>query len=298
MEDSQKKYIVVTGSNKGIGFATVEAILKRKTDYGLILTSRSEVNGNEAIKKLTEKYPDTEPPLFLQLDLLSDDSISAFVGSLSQKCGAGSIQVFINNAGLFKMEITPEAYSLQWETNYVQTRKLTEQVLDAKLLESKGKLINVSSMMGKIDWLEECNPELFKKFSDYKNLTLEDLDSIGEQMRTEFVNDGDKRSNWPPYMYNCAKMWVTLWTNVLSRNLPDLGYPDLQIYSLHPGWVLTDMTRFQLDQGITPPLNEEQGCETTVHLALELPFELNPELQGEYFADCKLESMIVRKKKS
>ena len=46
------KVAVVTGSNKGIGFAIVKGLLQQKFDGDVFLTSRSEERGLEAVEKL------------------------------------------------------------------------------------------------------------------------------------------------------------------------------------------------------------------------------------------------------
>lgn len=93
-------------------------------------------------------------------------------------------------------------------------------------------------------------------------------------------------------MYTASKAWVNVWTSALARLLPSLGHPNVQIYSLHPGWVLTDLTRHQLELGLNPPLNEDEGAKTSIFLALDIPFQVNPNIQGEFFDLCKPASMI------
>ena len=81
--ESNKKHILVTGSNKGIGRATLEGILERQTGYGLIMTCRKIEEGHKAIEEIKQKFPNLQDyPQLVQLDLLDDDSISAFLGTV------------------------------------------------------------------------------------------------------------------------------------------------------------------------------------------------------------------------
>lgn len=64
---------VVTGSNKGLGFAIVRGLCKR-FDGDVILTARNEDLGREAVAKLEGEGL---KPLFHQLDITSPDSIAA-----------------------------------------------------------------------------------------------------------------------------------------------------------------------------------------------------------------------------
>ena len=110
-------------------------------------------------------------------------------------------------------------------------------------------------------------------------------------MISEFIESSETRKNWPR-MYCCSKIWLNVWTSAVSRLLPSLGFPHVQIYSLHPGWVLTDMTRYYLKQGITPPLNEQEGAKTSIHVALDIPFQVDEKIQGEFFDQCKHSDMV------
>ena len=42
---SSNKIVLVTGSNKGIGYGIIEALLKKKSNFRIILTSRNEQLG-------------------------------------------------------------------------------------------------------------------------------------------------------------------------------------------------------------------------------------------------------------
>ena len=69
--DSKEKILLVTGSNKGIGFAIFEGLLKEKSKLKMILTSRNKKFGESALNKLILKYPQSKSQLFYhQLDVL------------------------------------------------------------------------------------------------------------------------------------------------------------------------------------------------------------------------------------
>lgn len=247
MEKSQK-VIIVTGSNKGIGKATVEALIERNCNFRVILTSRKILDGQEAVTNIKSAHHGKEIRLsHVQLDLLSDESIHLFVETILREFGIGSVQVLINNAGLYQQVSEDQLNSKVWNTNYVQTRKLTEKLLAANALGSSAKIINVTSCMGSIECLKNCNPLMYARFRDYKTLTVQELDSYAHTMRSEFIEGTETRKNWPRVMYSCSKLWANLWTSALGREIGNYGYPNIQVYSVHPGWVLTDMNRHELD---------------------------------------------------
>ena len=111
---SSSRVAVVTGSNKGIGFAIVRRMCK-VFDGDVILTSRDEGRGKEAVVKLEGEGL---KPLYHQLDITSSDSIEVLRKYLDQKYGG--LDVLINNVGIaFKSSTTGE-YIHQYET-YIRT---------------------------------------------------------------------------------------------------------------------------------------------------------------------------------
>ncbi|KAM6584855.1 hypothetical protein CsatB_011857 [Cannabis sativa] len=81
-EAEQKRYAVVTGSNKGIGFGTV----KELTSNGIVvvLTARDEKRGVEAVEKLAEAGL-SQLVVFHQLDVTDPSSISALTDFCQNK---------------------------------------------------------------------------------------------------------------------------------------------------------------------------------------------------------------------
>ena len=49
MESQLVKTILVTGSNKGIGYGILRGLLQKNKSYNLILTSRNEELGNTSL---------------------------------------------------------------------------------------------------------------------------------------------------------------------------------------------------------------------------------------------------------
>jgi NAD(P)-dependent dehydrogenase (short-subunit alcohol dehydrogenase family) len=93
--NSQDKYGLVTGGNKGIGFAICQGLLK--AGFEVILAARSLDKAKDAIEKLqsSQVHP-------LILDVADDNSIHHAVAAVQREFS--QIDVLINNAGIYPDE--------------------------------------------------------------------------------------------------------------------------------------------------------------------------------------------------
>ena len=73
-------------------------------------------------------------------------------------------------------------------------------------------------------------------------------------------------------------MFVNLFTIVFSKD-PRVTEKGIQVYALCPGFCATDMTASFKNKA---PRTAEQGATTPVYL-IDLPFEIDPDLQGGFF---------------
>jgi len=150
---AQMKVILVTGANKGIGFALVRQCLQNHADTFLLLGSRQKSNGDEAIASLVEENVGWESRLkLIIIDTSSDSSVneaSRFVEKwLNSKHhkellnGSNKLYAIVNNAGI--------GFGSNKDILNVNYRGVvrvdTAFALDKKLLdESHGRVVYVSS---------------------------------------------------------------------------------------------------------------------------------------------------------
>lgn len=94
-------FLQVTGSNKGIGFATVKALCSTAGSGAVVyLTARSVERGNDAVKKLNKEGL---KPRFHPLDVDDASSIATFASFLKKE--HGGLDVLVNNAAIaYKVE--------------------------------------------------------------------------------------------------------------------------------------------------------------------------------------------------
>ena len=274
-----QKVILITGSNKGIGYGIIETLLEKKSKLVIILSARNEELGKKSYELLSSKYPDSKDKFYFhQLDITKEDSINNFCNWVKEKFG--KLDYLVNNAGvathgdLFNIDVCNSTF----EVNVYGTINFTEYILKNNMINKSGKIIMVGSIAGSLNKLK--NEELkngFKKATTYKEL----LD-MGELFKKSVINDSVEKDGWCKNTYAVSKMIVNSYARVLALR-DEIKNNDISVYSAHPGWVKTDMA------GPKAPLSIKEGAETEVFL-IELPDGINPEYQGKYFDKCKVSS--------
>ena len=279
--------VLVTGANKGIGYGIVETILKNAGEqvgsYHILLSSRDVAAGESAAAEIRSKYPGSKIQV-VQLDIANKQSIAALVGRLQQE---GGIDVLMNNAGFaFKgPRIDSEVISVTLSINYWGTKNLTEALLAAGLVKPQGKIVVVSSLAGKFRDLSRRNPAVFAQLSQYKkgSLTVEELDAIVRRFESE-MEDETKRGSWLGTVYGSSKLYLSIYTYLLSRS-PRLLDNHIQAYACCPGWVNTDMTK-----GSGAPLTAYEGADTPYFL-MNVSDKVDLTIQGEFFSKRTVNSL-------
>jgi NAD(P)-dependent dehydrogenase (short-subunit alcohol dehydrogenase family) len=171
-----KKIVLITGANKGLGFAAARAFAKEHSNLHVVLTARNATLGEAAINKLnTEGINNVE---FLQLDVTSKDSIKS--AAVEFKKRHQGLDILILNAGNKKSHALPLIIftgvaingGFGYKTSLEQLNVNYFGVVDVfeaffPLVRAGGRVVNVSSSLGYITKFPE---NLEKQFSD-PNLT-------------------------------------------------------------------------------------------------------------------------------
>lgn len=261
---SQEKVAVVTGSNKGIGFAIVEGLCKR-FDGVIYLTSRDEDKGKAATAKLKKR--DSDNPHFHQLDVSDKESVIRFRDFIKQK--HGGIDILINNAGVVApLNNNYENCKTVININYGGILNAQEYLFP--LLRDNARVLNISSDCGHLsnlrnmDWIKRLSKKDLSKtdIDDFVNWFLESVKK-GTFKRSDFADGGTIPS------YRVSKVALSALTMVQQKELEPRG---ISVNSIHPGLVSTDMT---MHIGFLTP---DEAAETPVDLVLDAP----PSLKGKY----------------
>eukprot|EP00118_Oscarella_pearsei_P000839 m.5928 g.5928 ORF g.5928 m.5928 type:complete len:270 (+) comp14486_c0_seq1:138-947(+) len=245
---------VVTGANKGIGFAIVRSLCKL-FDGDVVLTARDVDRGKEACKE-----GEGLRPLFHQLDITNSASISELTSFIEKTYGG--LDVLVNNAGMaYKAASTApekEQAEVTIKANFTGTLNVNRALLP--LMNPHGRVVNVASFTGKLSILK---PQLQKKFSA-DSLTEEELVGLMEKFVQDVQKGTYKEEGWPvPFKaYGTSKVGVIAMTKIHARQISACGKEDILVNACCPGWVRTDMA------GSKAPLSPDEGAETPVFCAL------------------------------
>ncbi|KAK7349537.1 hypothetical protein VNO77_06981 [Canavalia gladiata] len=275
MAEATKRYAVVTGANKGIGFE----VCKKLASNGItvVLTARDEKRGLEAIDKLKHLGLSNQV-VFHQLDVTDPNSIASFANFI--KTQIGKLDILVNNAGIIggnvdvdAMEasmptgetgdwtkfITPtyESAAAGIKTNYYGVKDMCEALIPLLKLSDSPRIVNVSSTRGNLELI----PNGWAKgvLSDVESLTEEKLDEILNQFLEDLKESLLETKGWPTFSptYRVSKAVLNAYTRILAKK-----YPTFYINAVCPGYVKTDLN---YHHGL---LTMDEGAESVVRLAL------------------------------
>ena len=135
------KTVLITGCSSGIGHATAEHLAER--GYDVYATARRP----ESIEDLRERGCKT-----LALDVTDEESMRGAVAEVEQ--AAGAVDALVNNAGYSQSgaaeSVRMEDVRKQFETNVFGLLRMCQLVLPAMRKQGFGRIVNISSMGGKV----------------------------------------------------------------------------------------------------------------------------------------------------
>uniref|UniRef100_A0A1J3EK68 Salutaridine reductase n=1 Tax=Noccaea caerulescens TaxID=107243 RepID=A0A1J3EK68_NOCCA len=233
---SEKTTAVVTGANKGIGFAVV----KRLLELGLtvVLTARNEENGSHAVDCL-RRIGFRNVCLFC-LDVSDPSSIAAFVSWF--RLNFGVLDILVNNAAVSFNEVGENSIKkpeTTIKTNYYGAKLLTEALLPFfSRSVSVSRILNISSRLGALNKLR--NPRIRQTLED-ESLTYEQIDATVNQFLDEVKSGKWEKQGWPENWadYAVSKMALNAYSRVLARHYDG---KKLSVNCFCPGFTRTSMT--------------------------------------------------------
>ncbi|GFH61810.1 hypothetical protein CTEN210_18286 [Chaetoceros tenuissimus] len=274
---SPQKAILVTGANKGQGYALCERILTEHDDTCVFLCSRDLSRGEAAATELS-KVCDSNRIHVVQLDVTDASSVSQAIESVKEILGNEKLYGVVSNAGILW------GYPLSELLNVCTTG--VYRVLDGllPLMQNDGRMIVVSSGLGPLmhEYASTDHQQLLQdpaltwdKIKTMMEKCLNICDTVKEQDQpTAFEEIGFSGGPFAVaapdfHMYGLAKMFADAYMLLLSRQ-----YPNLRINSVDPGLVYSDlilkMDRYKgKDIKETGAQTPKQGVEAAMRLLFD-----------------------------
>jgi NAD(P)-dependent dehydrogenase (short-subunit alcohol dehydrogenase family) len=229
-----KKVALVTGGNRGIGFAISKQLALQ--GISVIIGSRDIRQGEAAAKSIapsptlggttaTTRTTTTTVSAF-ELDVTDQGSVDKLTSTIHSKFG--KLDILVNNAGVLLDETNklPSKTDLQivkatLETNLIGAWRLCQSFVPMMKKNKYGRIVNVSSGAGSLDTIQQglYAPAYSLSKSSLNVLTI----MFANELRREAAN--------------------------------------VLVNAVDPGWVRTDMG------GHTAPRSTEEGADTAVWLA-------------------------------
>ena len=204
MTGNENRVAVVTGGNRGIGYAVCRQLAE--AGYAVVLAARDADRGREAAAALGEEVTP------VVLDVTDETSREAFARWLSD--GPGRVDVLVNNAGVHPdpggyygdrhgasvFEAPVDYLQLAMATHVAGPMRLIQLLIPLMRAQRYGRIVNVASTLGQFD-------------------------SLG--------------GGWPGY--RLSKIALNGLTAMVTAELRDEGTEHILVNSVCPGWTRTDL---------------------------------------------------------
>ncbi len=148
MATHNKQYVLITGASSGIGLELAKVFAEH--GFGLIIVARNEITLAAVARQLSKFYD--VPVHYLVADLYSQSETMKIPDEIRKR--GLTVDILVNNAGqglygkFVETDITQELAMLQ--LNIAAYIILTKHYLKEMVARNKGRILNVSSIAGKI----------------------------------------------------------------------------------------------------------------------------------------------------
>nr|GMD77896.1 (+)-neomenthol dehydrogenase-like isoform X1 [Ipomoea batatas] len=170
--DASKRYAVVTGGNKRIGFEICRQLAC--DGVTVVLTARNEQKGIEAMEKLRAFGFSDSDVLFHHLDVTNPSTVSSLFHFV--KTNFGRLDILVNNAGVNGLAMdenvlkSSEGVVANWfnalihsyeltaegiQINYYGSKRMSEAFLPLLQLSKSPRIVYVSSAEAKLEKLHD-----------------------------------------------------------------------------------------------------------------------------------------------
>ena len=152
--DFTGKIVLVTGSSRGIGAATVEAFGERGAKCVVNYVADSEGKNKADAQNVAQALKD---PLVIECDVSNPTQVESMMMEIGDK--RGGLDVLVNNSGIIRdrtiKKMTLEEFENVVRVNLTGTFTVTQKA--AAVLRNGGRVINLSSVSGQMGLFGQAN---------------------------------------------------------------------------------------------------------------------------------------------
>ncbi|MEJ2101735.1 MAG: SDR family oxidoreductase [Desulfobacterales bacterium] len=204
MPDHDKRVALVTGANRGLGFAISQGL----AEHGItvILGARDSQKGAQACSRLKRKGWDAD---FEILDVVKEKSIQTAVSHIQARFGR--LDILVNNAGIM-IDSEESVLNVSWhtiektlQTNVIGPLRLCRRSIPLMRAGGYGRIVNLASSLGSLT-------------------EMADSDSTATMVRTP--------------AYRISKAALNCITILIAREVRN---DNILVNSACPGWVRTEL---------------------------------------------------------
>ena len=151
MIDLKDVNIILTGATGGIGNSILDILIS--SGANVLATGTND----EKLNTIKEKYNNVKTKKF---DISNHSEIENFINTANDNLG-GRIDVLINNAGITRDNLSIRMKDEEWnkviDINLTSTFLLCKNVIKKMLKSKKGKIINITSIVGHTGNIGQAN---------------------------------------------------------------------------------------------------------------------------------------------
>jgi NAD(P)-dependent dehydrogenase (short-subunit alcohol dehydrogenase family) len=250
---TDKKICLITGATSGIGKETTIELARQGMQ--IIFNFRDEEKGKKTREEIIQLTGNPDVNMY-HCDLASFQSIREF--AFLVKKNYSRLDILINNAGIWMKhkDMSADGIEYTFAVNHLAPFLLTSLLLDMIRKSMAGRIINVSSGIHYMGYLDISDPE-------FKNKVFN-----------------------PAKAYGQSKLANVLFTRELAARLKETN---VTVNCLAPGWVNTGLFRYsnpvvKLSARLWA-LTPLKGAETSIFLATSDQVQ---NITGEYFEKKKV----------
>lgn len=231
MADKKETITLITGADKGIGFATAQGL--GKIGQHVLIGARDAKRGQAAVDKLQKQGYKAS---LIMIDVTDQELIKQAVAEIEQKFGY--LSSLINNAGVAldhhesAADLSTDTIRQDFDVNFFGMIDVTQAMIPLLKKDLPAKIVNLSSNMGSLTFASDPKSRFYK------------VSSLG---------------------YQASKASVNFFTINLSKELAKSG---ITVNSVNPGWTATGFGGRPMSMPKIPGMQDvEEGAAQVIKMA-------------------------------